>query len=106
MEHPIDEHIFSILEEAAASGMRCPTNPTIADHLAKKGFPVAATTIPSILRRLIRDGRIIIRVYGGNWRDVTLCTGAEAGKSTLPPPHGGNPYTILDAAERARRDRR
>jgi hypothetical protein len=56
------------------------------------------------MRILVRQGRIVIRVYGGNWRDVLICAGRQAGKSTAPAPHGGRPHIVIDATERARRD--
>jgi hypothetical protein len=50
--------------------------------------------------KLTRKGEIVVRVYGTNWRDVTICTGLHADKTTEPPPHGGKPHTILSAAGR------
>ena len=101
-----DERVFSLLEKAAAAGERCPTNAAIAVQIRDCGFRIAAGSIPTIMRRLTRQGRIIVRVYGNNWRGITICTGPHANKSTLEPPHGGKPHLIIDLAERAERDER
>lgn len=60
--------------------------------------------MPGFFRRLTRDGRIIIRVYGGNWRDIVIRKGPHAGKATQPPPHGGEPHIMIDQIARAKRD--
>lgn len=96
--------VFGVLERAAVEGRRCPTNPEIAECLQKSGLRAAAGSIPGVLRTLVREGRIIVRVYGGNWRDVVIAAGPHAGKSTKGPPHGGKPYSVIDAVERTKRD--
>jgi|SRR5579885_2618950 len=98
------DHVFSLLERAVEEHQRCPTNPEIAADLERHGYRAAAGTIPGLMRNLVRQGRIIIRVYGGNWRDIVICTGPHRGKSTAAAPHGGKPHTVIDATERARRD--
>jgi hypothetical protein len=54
------------------------------------------------MKVLTRQGRIVVRIYGKNWRDVTICTGPNAEKTTMPPPHGGEPYMVINATGRAR----
>jgi hypothetical protein len=89
--------IFVIVEQAASEGRRCPTNPSLAKELGKRGFRLSGPTIPRFMKQLAREGRIIVRVYGNNWRDVVICGGPHAGKATMPPPHGGKPHTLIDA---------
>lgn len=98
------DYVFGLLEQAALKEQRCPTNPEIAALLQKRGYRAAAGSIPGLLRALVRQGRIVIRVYGNNWRQVSLTAGTHDGKSTQVPPHGGKPHTVIDIAERARRD--
>lgn len=104
MDDARTDWVFGVLERAAVEGQRCPTNPEIAACLQKNGVRAAAGSIPGVLRALVREGRIVVRVYGGNWRDVVIVTGPHAGKSTKGPPHGGKPYSVIDAAERTKRD--
>ncbi len=100
-----EDCVYSLIERAAIEGRRCATNSEIAAHLRKHGFRAnSASSIPNIMRRLTRHGRIIVRIYGHNWRDVVICEGPHADKSTMPPKHGGRPHTIIDLAERAKRD--
>jgi len=96
-----------MIELAANEGRRCPTNADIANDLNASGITksVAASSIPSIIQRLIRRGLVTVRIYGHNWRDVMILEGTHAAKATLPPPHGGKPYIIIDQAERERRDK-
>ena len=99
--------VYKLIEQAAANGDRCPTNVTIAAALNKSGSnnSIAASSVPSILQRLVRSGMITIRIYGHNWRDICILSGPHAGKLTMPPPHGGKPHTIIDLEERLRRDK-
>src|SRR5260370_13330253 len=89
--------VFDLLEEAASKGLRCPTNPDIAAYLSERGFRTAASAVPAIVRLLTREGRLTVRVYGNNWRDVTICSGPHAGKTSIPPPHRANPYLVIDS---------
>jgi hypothetical protein len=98
-------HVFTLVERAAIEGRRCPTNPEIAAYLRQQGVKAAAGSIPGLLRILVRENRIVVRVYASNWRDITICEGPHKGKATLPPSHGNDPYIVIDAAERARRDK-
>lgn len=92
-----DDYVFEALEEAAAAGERCPTNLQLAMHLNRNGFERASTGgIPQIVMRLVRIGAIVVRIYGGNYRDVTICKGPHEGQTTAPPAHGGAPYLIVD----------
>jgi hypothetical protein len=96
-----DDYVFSALEEAAAAGERCPTNIQLATFLNQRGFERAAgSSIPQIVGRLAKQGRVVVRIYGKNYRDVLICTGEHAGRITQPPPHGGAPYLMLDAQGR------
>jgi len=102
----LETRVFGIVERAASKGHRCPTNPEIAAKLNESGLTkaIAASSIPGVFRQLIRKGLVTVRVYGHNWRDVLILQGPHAGKATLPPPHGGKPHTVIDKAERERRD--
>lgn len=103
----LDAGVLAVLEHAASEGRRCPTNSEIAAQLSEHGIRthIAASSIPGVLQRLIRQGFLTVRIYGNNWRDVVLHYGNHSGKATCPPPHGGQPHVILDKAERERRDR-
>jgi hypothetical protein len=96
MKRAAAELIYAALEKAAAEGERCPTNAEFAAELSKRGMKIAPQTIPSIVKRLTIEGRIIVQIYGGNWRQVTICAGAHTGEKTLPPAHGGEPYIVID----------
>jgi hypothetical protein len=96
-----DDYVLAALEAAAAAGERCPTNIQLATYLNKRGFERAAgSSIPGIVGRLVKQGRIVVRIYGNNYRDVTICVGEHAGRTTQPPAHGGPPYLMLDAQGR------
>lgn len=99
-----EDRVFALLETAAREGHRCPTNPELAAALSSQGDPIASSSVPKIIGRLVRGGRIIVRVYGHNWRDVVIQSGRHAGKTTMAPPSGGEPYIVIDAAERTKRD--
>lgn len=99
-----EDKVFALLEAAARTGRRCPTNPELAAALSSQGDPIAPSSVPKIIGRLVRGGRIIVRVYGHNWRDVVIQTGRHASKTTMAPPSGGQPYIVIDAAERMKRD--
>ena len=94
-----EAHVYALVERAAIEGRRCPTNAEIADDLNKSGLikPVAAASIPGVFRKLIQRRLVTVRIYGHNWRDVVIIKGPHAGKTTLPPPHGGKPYRILSS---------
>jgi hypothetical protein len=93
--------LFALLQQVAAGGQRCPTNADITAYLRERGFRTAPR---DILKCLTREGRVIVRVYANNWRDVVIATGPHTGKTTMPPPHHGKPYIVIDAIERAKRD--
>lgn len=86
----IVEAIFDWIVETARAGGRCPTNPEISDR-----FPAIGDGA-GVLPGLARDGRLIVRIYGRNWRDVEITTGPAKGLRTAPPPHGGQPYRVIE----------
>ncbi len=98
------DRLFSLLEAAAAEGRRCPTNSDLAAALSSFGLPTAPSSVPKIMARLIRDGCIIVRIYGHNWRDVIVQSGQYVNRATMAPPSGWQPYIVIDAAERTKRD--
>ena len=101
MESGRAECVFRMLERAAANDERCPTNLQIAAELQKHGYRASLGGISSPLQDLVRQGRIIIRLYGGNFRQIGICAGENTGKTTKGHAQRQNP---IDAAERARRD--
>ena len=97
--------IFALLEEAASEGLRCPTNLQISSYLIASGYRIAPGSVPGILGVLVREKRIVVRIYPRNWRDIIICNGPNTGKMTLAPPNGNSPIIIIDESERASRDR-
>lgn len=100
------ELIFGVLVRVATQGRRCPTNAEIANELQELGLKAATGGISALMGQLALAGRIVVRVYAKNWRMVEITSGACLGMKTLPPPRGGEPYTVIDATERAERLRR
>ena len=100
--------IYKIIENAAIRSERCPTNAEIAKIVSDvpNVRNLSKTSIPAFVMKLVEDGLITVRVFGQNWRDVTMLTGKNIGKKTLPPPHGGKAYIVIDQAERSRRDKK
>lgn len=94
------DFVFAFLENAADKGERCLTNPQFSVELSKHGLNLAPQSMPGVFRRLIQSGQITVQIYGGNWREVIIHSGPQAGKSTMLPPHGGKPHTIVDRAGR------
>ncbi len=80
------EECFEEFVKAATHGLRAPTLANL------RGFG----DVPKITRELAFMGFITIEVYGRNWRVVTILKGHRAGKRTMGPPHGGEPYLRLD----------
>lgn len=76
------EHDFRLLEEAAASGERCP--------MSNPHGPIHSDSIG----RLVSAKRIRSEVYRHNWRVVIILDGPHKGKSTAAPPSGGSPYLV------------
>ncbi len=99
-----DDWVFSLIEKAVAEGHRCPTNPEIAAFLCTHGHPIASSSIPKIMRHLVRSERVIVHVYPRNWRVVIIRTGPQAGNATMSRPGGGEALMIIDQAERAKHD--
>lgn len=60
------ERIFELFEDAAANQRRCPTSADIASALSRLGFKTAPASIPGLVGRLTKAGRIIVKVYGNN----------------------------------------
>ncbi len=85
MENERAEYVFGLLERAVVNEQRCPTNPEFAALLQKRGYRAAAGTIPGLMRILVRQGRIVIRIYAHNWRQITISAGIHEGKSTSRP---------------------
>lgn len=95
------DFVFSLLEQAAAAGERCPTNIQLASLLKRGGFGrAAASSMPQIVGSLVKQGLVVVRIYGRNYRDVLICSGEQRGLATRSPPHGGVPYVILDVKGR------
>jgi hypothetical protein len=67
---------FALITAAAAAGERCPMN---APH-----GPVKQNAVS----RLVKQGRIKVLVYTGNWRVAMILQGPHAGKHTLKPTDG------------------
>lgn len=91
----LDDFVLNLLARAAEAAERCPTNLEIARCMIKARLVRhrSASSIPGIITRLTRIGHVTVRVYGHNWRDVTI---TKTGKTTQPPPHGGQPYVTID----------
>jgi len=89
------ECIFNILDAAAAQGARCPANEAIAGQLRCEGIEVSVGTISGIVSRLAHDGRIVVRIYSHNYREVVVCDGIHRGRGTLPPPVDGKSYKVV-----------
>lgn len=94
--------LLKLIEEAVLHKRRCPKNQELAEQLSRQGISVAGQTIPGLMRKLVQEGRLVVRIYGNNWRDIEICEGPLAGRTTLPPPHGGKPHTVLDRGGRNR----
>lgn len=75
------ETVFKMVEEAAATGKRCPTN---------YEWPVNAKR----LRDLEKEGKLRTVIYGRYWRVAEILVGPHAGKKTAMPSHGGMPYVL------------
>jgi len=103
----LEARVYTLVERAARARRRCPRNAEIAAELNRSGLTKAAVagSVPGVFRQLIRQGLITVRIYKNNWRDVVILQGPHAGKSTLPPPHGGKPHIVIEQAERERRDK-
>jgi hypothetical protein len=97
--------IFRFLEAAAMEGRRCPTNPEIAAHLETLGLSASAGGVPAVLGRLAREGKIIVRIYARNWRQVLIVSGPLQGAQTSPPSRGGEPHFVIAASGASRTPR-
>jgi len=89
------DSVFNLLQAAAVAGLRCPTNRDIAEALQGQHGKLSPGSIPEITSHLAREGRIVIRLYGHNWREVVIGDGLHAGASTLAPPGEATPYKII-----------
>ena len=87
-----------MLVDAAARNQRCPQNSEINDALCAAGLPtfcaVAGGTTPVILA-LKNAGKIVIEVWGRNWRVVEICVGEHKGKRTLACPNSTKRTIVL-----------
>lgn len=92
---PPTDLVFGLLEAAATTGARCPTNAAICDVLQAQGVMIAAGTVPGIISALAKERRIEVRLYGHNWREVVIQSGPRAGQATQGPPGGGCPWRVI-----------
>lgn len=67
---------FALILAAALAGERCPMN---APH-----GPVKQNAVS----RLVKQGRLKVLVYTGNWRVAVIEQGEHKGKRTQPPTDG------------------
>lgn len=72
------DRAFSLLEEAAVAGIRCPQREQITS---------------TIFSQLAREGLILVEVYMHNFRRITILAGEHKGKKTSDAPldHKGRP---------------
>lgn len=89
------DRVFGLLEEAAASSARCPTNAAIALSLQTMGMKISPGTVTGLISQLAKDARIEVRVYARLWREVVIRSGRRAGRSTQAPPGGGKPWRVI-----------
>ena len=88
--------VFALLEQAAARGHRCPTNPQLAVQLRLDGIHAAAGSMAAVVTELARQGRLSVRVYAHNFRTITVHSGPHAGKTTMLPPEGWQIQFVID----------
>lgn len=80
---PLDEQVYAVVLAAARYQDRCPTAPELQR--------LVGSTANTALLRLAATGRVVIEVYGKNWRVVRI------GKlNTALPPGGRKPYRMID----------
>src|SRR5579872_4249716 len=77
------ERVFQMFAHAAAHGLRCPGN-------EENGFR------PQDVTALALQGRIIVHIFGYNWRVVGILEEPYLGKWTAPDPKHGRLYRIVD----------
>lgn len=84
------EKVFQMLEQAAATGARCPMREQFGN----------VSSAPA-LKALARAGKIRVEIFIYNFRRVVILDGPHKGKATADPPlHGGKapkPYLVSDA---------
>lgn len=79
------DQAFALIEAAVIAGARCP--------MTQPHGPLSQKAIPT----LVKQGKIVSRVSGRNWRTVTILVGPHAGKRTMPDPNakpGAKPRLI------------
>ncbi len=81
-----EDLVIELIFDATKKKARCPTNPEIALFLRQSGVPVKPSSVPAILRRLVRTGQLTMITPGSRWRTalVTDASGAIL-QSTQPP---------------------
>ena len=100
-EHPSLPFVFRLIEDAAARGVRCPTNDQIAQAMYRaKQAGHAHGTINKLLRELVKSGRIALHGQNPD-RVIAILTGPHAGKSTSLGLQA-SPWSIDDLERRAR----
>lgn len=88
-----EQAVLAILRDAAQRGVRCPTNPEIAEALIKFGFP----TWPKEARvhELAYAGFLKVEVYDQNYRVVEI-----DGMRTKAARPGWQPYAVISGGKR------
>lgn len=82
------ERTFARLEAVAIAGERCPPS----------SGPGGGQINRSDMTALAQAGRISVEISTHNWRQVTILTGPNAGKSTAANPHPkATVYMTVDA---------
>jgi hypothetical protein len=81
--------MFDAYLYAAKIGARCPTK---AELFQRLGFNASDAT-----KRLAAAGKIVVEIYGRNWRVIEIADGPCKGARTAAPPHGGNPYLTINS---------
>lgn len=79
------DQMIGFLRDTAEAGLRCPTAVELAQAFGSVPYAAALGT-------LAKRGLLTVYVYGKNWRVVEI-----DGVRTAPPPHGGEPYRVLNA---------
>jgi hypothetical protein len=102
----IEDKLLSIIGLAAKNGERCPTNWALASLLTTAmGRRVrSGGGIPSSIQNLVRKGKVTVRLFGHNYRQIEILDGKHAGFKTKQPEHDKLPYMTIDMVERLKRD--
>lgn len=87
------DKVFSRMEAAAVASERAP-------QMQPHG-PLSPEDNRAVLALARVHGRLRIEIFAFNWRVITICDGAHAGKHTLLSPHKGNkrPYLTIQKGD-------